>query len=371
MNITTEILEKYDKRYVTELIRALKILERFRLKGTRDHFIHSFNVYLVGSLCNLVCFSRLSNGRPLKLQWVVMSFLHDVGYVYEKLRKIPDEESENTLRLLRLVEILDPASKNHELDKRLLGLVREEIKRVLRRLLDKDAEVESFLNSLPKECNEKGVHGLASALFLYRYLFEKNPHRRDPDWEQRNRDNMALALLSHVIHSLGGDILRKSPLRFLGSVDYDTHRIVYPKDLYPTLLLLIMDEVCEFGRPAVVSKSKKSESRWVLENIVLDENNVLELRIKHNKNGNFFGEISKKILALAGEDGSMDNKIVVVLSNSSSRIINLRDNVKIKIMSDDSPPYGRSIIKVGFVPESTTSSADRVRSERQNYVSDI
>jgi len=67
----------------------------------------------------------------------------------------------------------------------------------------------------------------------------------------------------------------------------------------------------------------------------------------------------------------MGNKIVVVLSNSSSRIINLRDDVEIKIMSDDSPPYGRSIAVVEFIPESTTSSADRVRSERQNYVSDI
>ena len=91
---------------------------------------------------------------------------------------------------------------------------------------------------------------------------------------------------------------------------------------------------------------------------------MLRLRIKHNKGGNFFEEISKKILALAGEDKPMDNKIVVVLSNSRSRIINLGGNVKIEIMSKDSPPYSQSVIEIRFISESAIP-------ERQTYIAEL
>jgi hypothetical protein len=94
-DLMQKVVKEGYERLLAEILKSLEFLrwieELLRHTGTRDHLIHSFQVFLLGTLIIDTNFDKfhkwfegLHKGSSLEATWLLASFLHDVGIPIEK-----------------------------------------------------------------------------------------------------------------------------------------------------------------------------------------------------------------------------------------------------------------------------------------------
>lgn len=232
------------ERVLAEILNSLEFLrwieELLRHTGTRDHLIHSFQVFLLGTLiidANFVnfrtWFERSHKGSSLEAAWLLASFLHDVGIPVEKRGWI---NSAYTF-------IPQPPREADFFCKELGRYYRNYSKKAsdgvaLRSILEKHSRVriKSHAGTIEPD------HGVVSALTLMKSANTSNASalirdRECPDFEW---EHMILpAAFAMAIHSR--EILKEMNMYRLLPLDIETFPIAS--------LLVVCDHLEGFGRP--------------------------------------------------------------------------------------------------------------------------
>lgn len=239
------------------------ILQRIPLY--RDHFIHSFNVFLMGYyILNRLkeLFPRLDlKSNDYNLTWMLASTFHDVAY--------PLQEMENWLN--ELFEKFFGVNPNFHYDiTQVMPMIYVDFIRIITRchtkpfqgplggqdLLDLDW---TFYNQIGAKLVEK-EHGVLGGLMLFHLLAVREGFVGSRRWDFLF--NHLLACHAITVHHL--------PV----TVKFERHPLAY--------LLILLDELQDWGRPA--SKVKKDRIRVI--DIVCDQihqNPVVKFVVKGSK----------------------------------------------------------------------------------------
>jgi len=271
------------------------------IKEIRDHLIHAFNVYLLGLISNLYLFAHKSAPKfaiytencslkkiplilPLEFSWLLSAMLHDVGYVYQKhelLKKaLPyfyefiDISNPGTL-----FPILEPVFNMYG------KIISENAKiaynvyidnPIMKAYLVKTFEQRIknvFVNSL---VTRQDVHGAISSYITLKIVFKENPFSKNYYWPLIYYEPIIVGAFAQFYHSLVHATEKPSSIPILptkGSNKPTINRI--SGYCYLLLLLLIFDEVVDFGRPT----KGKNRSYWNLNDINFKDN-YIEFTVK-------------------------------------------------------------------------------------------
>ena len=372
IRIIIEIDKKLFKLYGEEKEHiyglSTDVLHRFEyllgaLTGTRDHLIHSFNVYLLGFITNLYLFVHKTSPRvkyfdgvkclflPLSFSWLLTAKLHDVGYIYER---------ENLLKkafpqFYEFINISDPGFLFPVLDKIFYVYGKIVAKNVQISCKDSNKWLSDKLLSSIAETFELrlrnrlvdllmfrgGIHGAVSAYITLKLTFRDNPFSLRDYWSSLYYEPVIIGAFAQLYHSIvrppnsdadGIARIKTEPYSVVPLAPYP-HRSVLHAYSYIPILLLIFDEVVEFGRPSLrrdkvsvlrtskkrnkTNSSKRNGARWYIQKIELTKNGlVFEIRDRPDLNTEgFFETITSKL------------EIIGIKKNSDSMIIELRGSI--------------------------------------------
>lgn len=258
--------EKHKKHYVSDLFSVTEKFEDILLwLGVRDHFIHQFETFLLGSYVLTKWKSKLLSIISEKHQclqdiddliftWLLTSTVHDFGYPAYKAKAL-NENLHDLFQNLDFAELADTYGElaNHiqaaGLEKVVVAQdgyeeVSINITRLLaRRIVDNRliSGTEDQAVSILKEVLDKVDHGCVSAYLLVRKVI-MSLHTLIPWHEYKERKDFiqlqeaALGILFHTIHN-----------RNIKTISFYENPIV--------ALMIIVDELQEWGRKS--NKNRK------------------------------------------------------------------------------------------------------------------
>ncbi|MHA1756168.1 MAG: hypothetical protein ACTSVV_05310 [Promethearchaeota archaeon] len=229
----------------------------------RDHFSHSFQIFLIGCYlievanCNslpLEFLSRMNKERFLRT-WLLISIYHDIGYFSQKLKDVGKEISriyfENIsgakLSELELNFSTDLANVfNDYLEEFSKGIVYGEKVFISTYNYSNDLEEKRkvILNEL-KENFQNRNHGIISSLFLF-YTLNTDIDFIDPQKKQDFIEDAKIACTAISCH----DFQKQ------GKIHLDFERNPFSS------LLILIDNIQEWNRPKNLDDIMKTSEKW-------------------------------------------------------------------------------------------------------------
>jgi len=347
-NLIERIFANYGKTKGHIFGRAYGALINFEyqpevLEEIRDHIIHSFNVYLLGLIINLYLFvvrssptidltfvfrnknSRLNNNLekiplilPLEFSWILASILHDIGYIYEKeylLRKIFPHYYE-------FINISDPGILMPTLDDIFdyYGNVVLNNATIAYRLEIDESSRKNYIKVFKQRIrssmyealiSRSNIHGAISAYITIKSALWMNDFSMNYYWPLIYYEAIMASVFAQLYHSMinNNKLAYKTPLV---PRELPNRKVVKTMSAYSyiPLLLIIIDEIIDFGRPTLrKNKNGNHASNWHLDDIAIEENKII-LSIKNNAENSedFFTKIKDKLISI----GVKCNKITLI-----------------------------------------------------------
>ncbi len=302
----------------------------------RDHYIHQFQVFLLGLFIIDKLYDVFKDKDRYKypeLSWLIASSFHDVAYpvqlyntwsgdFFQSILKIPKEKNPGILELKSaFIERSFLTSIAHIITMLLKVHIKED---PIDNWLDKEqAIVNFFCNSITRRENQD--HGVLSSISLSKILSEKNERDKikqkfKKDFKEVFQDLFVPSMLSIALHD--SNILNgickgagkcKSSLNRLGSLNFNDDPL--------TFLLIFCDNVQEWGRPSkiVEKKIRDKTKRFLLQEFEFDtKKQKFRVCIKapyHDKSAEFFDK----------KQGELRDLEVLIGSNKPQFTIRLED----------------------------------------------
>lgn len=283
-------------KLVISKLEELKTFEYslMALRKLRDHYFHSINVYILGSLINSFLIKGIIRGdedlcRKISFSWMAASLLHDIGYIYERreiLREVFPSFHEfiHFAQPWMLLPIMRETAKCYE------EIVKENMKTLgfnssienhhnwsanesVSFKIPKGMLAQKFLYALHDILSTgKGSHGLISAYITMRALLYENKYTKYDYWGEMYYQPLVMSCFAQTYHSLI-NMCRKVPL-MLRKTDRILDQINISSVSYIPILLIIIDEIIDFGRLSLTRGRGHETSRWTIDKIDVEENEI-------------------------------------------------------------------------------------------------
>ncbi len=252
----------------------------------RNHFTHSFRVFLLGLHFLIVKWEvERSVDQDQFLCWIFTSFFHDMGYGIQKIEELSDK-IKNQYKDLGEVQpaqfLFSPSSKI--LAEKIMDLMHKMV------LPERDYNEEYRflrLNPIISSWDEQ-MHGMMSA-FLFLRIINNNMMDDEGFYKKytNNWDNTFLKpALAMAIHTY--------PENLIQNLDVDQHmpRHYIPKvtnPIFPAFLLVLMDQIEYLNRPTFRSFDEPDE-------MMFDDDIQIRLNIAFNQDLRLFTHIKIDIV---------------------------------------------------------------------------
>ena len=222
----------------------------------RGHFVHQFEVYLLG-LNLLICLVKsnedakkfgLTNKEDVYKTWLMTATVHDFGYPIERASKIVTQLAllYKNLDMVSLsknyTSITDEISKNNaELGELVLTkrpLYKINIDEIILKLIQETLSLEeAYAIPLFKEFKKKNTHGYVSAIILFRTMFKAL-------WKDKSLVDVEKLSIYKMVSTAMGSIavhdLRNDQENYIRSIDFSVNPFAY--------LLFIIDNIQDWSR---------------------------------------------------------------------------------------------------------------------------
>ncbi len=239
---------------VNKIFSVFRDFDRiFAILEKRGHFIHQFEVFLLGSCLIRLLFSNATIKEKFDFDtffygWLIVSTAHDFGYplqiasemaskfskLYKKLHMsalslafefIEKQCSYINEKDLLSVEIYDAISKNKCI------YIDDLIKHGLHKTLSNEETANKILSLLKRENN----HGYVSALIFCRNYIEYLSCQKDSEFKDCFENTIVDLVAAIAIHSLP-----KSEIKIINSIDFYENPLAY--------ILILMDNLQDWNR---------------------------------------------------------------------------------------------------------------------------
>jgi two-component system sensor histidine kinase/response regulator len=284
-------------------------------KRYRDHFLHQLRIAVLGDFflnaeiiikdkcCKIVEkivellkkrkspreFQFSFDERSIRNTWWVTALMHDCSYALYSIFSphLFEKESLEKLKNIFDVGLYEKYKNNHEeAEKKLI----EDIKNKLPEMI-KEVELKSFEDVILNAAKTKKMHSIYGAYNFWK----KYPHMRDKKF------CFELAVQSILLHHEFCDSEKEEP-----SITFEEYPLAF--------LLILMDEIQEWGRPLIINVKEKDRDPISISKIIeLDEVSVKGIIenpkgfILDEKGLNFFFNYKKKSAAYAKTQTGLDS----------------------------------------------------------------
>jgi len=256
-------------------LKCFETFERFlRAAGKRDHFIHQFEVFLLGWAILRYYFkieNDTENIRDKFNWWLITALSHDIGYpvkasidISKKLENIYNNRNTNSISKIFNNSYTNLSNKLHLSDKyviRTQGGVSSFVNKALYQIIKSRKDSKALTDCMKKELN----HGYNSALLLYDGLFFEGKKEKII-----HDTNASLACSAIILHSVS----HKTHPNIIDKIDIKENPFAY--------VLYLVDCLQEWDRPDDIDSNYPE---FILDDFkIISSTNTIKIKfiLKHN-----------------------------------------------------------------------------------------